>query len=160
MDKELIAQASENLNLSDIVLYESNFKRFADFHNQNALGQQNKVAIRAEIGEAIDGENNAVKFLRVFVDLGIRVNELSNRDDEPKLLYQIEATFRIDYEQKNNVSETALIEFAQFNAAHNIWPFWRQFVFSTTNQAHLPCPEIPLRKIQSSEITGGIVSGL
>lgn len=149
MDKELIAQASEKLNLLDIVLYESSFKRFADSHDQVQLGQQNKLAVRAEIGEAINSENNAVNFFRVFVDLGIRVNDLSNPDAEPQLLYQIEATFRIDYELKNNVAEKALTEFAHSNAVHNIWPFWRQFVFSTTNQAHLSCPEIPLTKTPS-----------
>ena len=149
MDKELIAQASENLNLSDIVLYGSSFKQFADSHDYVKLGQQNKLAVRAEIGEAVNSENSPVNFFRVFVDLGIRVNDLSNQDAEPQLLYQIEATFKIDYELKSNVDEKALTEFAHFNAVHNIWPFWRQFVFSTTNQAHLPCPEIPLKKIQA-----------
>ena len=148
MDKKLIAQASEKLNLLDIVLYESSFKQFADSHDQVQLGQQNKLAVRAEIGEAVNSENSSLNFLRVFVDLGIRVNDLSKQNVEPKLLYQIEATFRIDYELKSNVDETVLTEFAHFNAVHNVWPFWRQFVFTTTNQAHLPCPEIPLRKIQ------------
>lgn len=146
MDKELIAQASENLKLLDIVLYESGFKQFANSHDQAQLGQQNKLAIRAEVGEAVNNKNSEVNFFRVFVDLGIRVNDISNPDAEPQLLYQIEATFRIDYELTKNVDETALTEFAHCNTVNNIWPFWRQFVFSTTNQAHLPCPEIPLTK--------------
>lgn len=146
MDKELIAQTSENLKLLDIVLYESGFKQFANSHDQAQLGQQNKLAIRAEVGEAVNNKNSDVNFFRVFVDLGIRVNDISNPDAEPQLLYQIEATFRIDYELTKNVDETALTQFAHFNAVNNIWPFWRQFVFSTTNQAHLPCPEIPLTK--------------
>ena len=148
MDKELIAQASENLNLSDIVLYESSFKQFADSHDDVKLGQQNKLAVRAEIREAINSGNNSFDFFRVLIDLGIRVNDLSNQDTEPRLLYQIEATYRVDYELKSKVDEKALTEFAHFNTVHNIWPFWRQFVFSTTNQAHLPCPEIPLKKTQ------------
>lgn len=146
MDKELITQASGNLKLLDIVLYESSFKQFANSHDQVQLGQQNKLAVRAEIGEAVNNQNNAVNFFRVFVDLGIRVNDLSNPDADSQLLYQIEATFKIDYELINNVNEEALTQFAHFNAVSNIWPFWRQFVFSTINQAHLPCPEIPLTK--------------
>ena len=146
MDKELIAQASENLKLLDIVLYESGFKQFVGSHDQVQLGQQNKLAVRAELGEAVNHQNNAINFFRVFVDLGIRVNDISNPEAEPQLLYQIEATFRIDYERTNNVDEKALTEFAHCNAVSNIWPFWRQFVFSTTNQAHLPCPDIPLTK--------------
>ncbi len=146
MDKQLIEQTSENLKLLNIVLYESNLKQFSDSHDQVQLGQQNKLAVRAEIGEAINNKNSHINFFRVFVDLGIRVNDLSNADDEPQLLYQIEATFKIDYELKNNIDEKTLTEFAHSNAVHNIWPFWRQFVFSTINQAHLPCPEVPLIK--------------
>lgn len=146
MDKELIAQASESLKLLDIILFESSFRQFANSHAQVQLGQQNKLAIRAEIGEAVNSNNNAVNFFRAYVDLGIRVNDLSNPDAEPQLLYQIEATFRIDYELTNNVDEKTLTEFAHVNSVNNIWPFWRQFVFSTINQAHLPCPEIPLTK--------------
>ncbi len=145
MNKELIAQAIDGLNLSDIVLYESSFKRSVDIHSQVRLGQQNKLAIKAEMGEVIDNENNTVNFFRVFVELGIRVNNILSQDDDLELLYQIEATFKIDYELKNAVNEQALKEFAQFNAVHNVWPFWRLFVFSTANQAHLPCPDIPLK---------------
>jgi hypothetical protein len=149
MDKKLIAQASEKIELLDIILYESNFKRFAEFHNQLTLGQQNKLSVKAETGEAIYNENNSINIFRVFVELGLRINDLSNQEAKPELLYQVEATFRVDYELKSDVNEEALKEFAPFNAVHNVWPFWRQFVFSTTNQAHLPCPEIPLRKPQS-----------
>lgn len=146
MDKEFIAQASASLKLLDIVLFESSFKQFANSHAQVQLGQQNKLAIRAEVGEAVNNQNSAVNFFRVYVDLGIRVNDLSNPDSELQLLYQIEATFRIDYEITNNVDEKTLTEFAHVSSVNNIWPFWRQFVFSTINQAHLPCPEIPLTK--------------
>lgn len=149
MDRELIQQASEHLELLDIVLFESNFKQFAECHNQLTLGQQNKLSVRAETGEAIDNENSPINIFRVFVELGLRINDLSNQEAKPELLYQVEATFRVDYELKSDISEEALKEFAHFNAVHNVWPFWRQFVFSTTNQAHLPCPEIPLRKSQS-----------
>jgi len=148
MDRELIQQACEYLKLLDIVLFESDFKRFAESHNQLKLGQQNKLSVRAETGEAIDNDNSSINIFRVFVELGVRVNDLSNQEAKPELLYQIEATFRVDYELKDDVSEESLKEFAHFNAVHNVWPFWRQFVFSTTNQAHLPCPEIPLRKPQ------------
>lgn len=148
MDKQLITQATDNLNLLDIVLYKSSFERFADIHEKVQLGQQNKLAVKADISEAIDDENNTLHLLSVFVDLGIRVSDLSNKEAESKLLYQIEATFKVDYQIVNQLDENALIEFSRFNAVHTVWSFWRQFVFSTLNQAHLPCPEIPLRKIQ------------
>ena len=147
MDKQLITQAIDNINLLDIVLYKSSFERFADIYDESQLGQQNKLAVKADISEAIDDKNNTIHLLSVFIDLGIRVSDISQ--EEPKLMYQIEATFKVDYQLLNNVDETALIEFSRFNAVHTVWTFWRQFVFSTVNQAHLPCPDIPLRKVQA-----------
>jgi len=147
MDKQLIAQNSDMLKLLNVVLYESSLKQFVDIHDHVQLGQQNKLAIRAEIGEAFNSKNSSIDFFRVFVDLGIRVNDLSATGAEPQLLYQIEATFKIDYELINSADEKTLTEFAHVNAVHTIWPFWRQFVFSTAHQAHLPCPEIPLTKM-------------
>lgn len=47
MDKQLITQAIDNLNFSDIFLYKSNFERFADIYDESQLGQQNKLAVRA-----------------------------------------------------------------------------------------------------------------
>jgi hypothetical protein len=148
MDKQLITQAIDNLNLLDIVLYKSSFERFADIYDESQLGQQNKLAVKADTVKAIDNKNNTIDLLSVFVDLGIRVSDVS-QNTEPKLIYQIEATFKVDYQLLNNVDETALIEFSRFNAVHTVWSFWRQFVFSTANQAHLPCPDIPLRTVQA-----------
>lgn len=42
-------------------------------------------------------------------------------------------------------------EFASFNSVHNAWPFWRQHVFQTINNAHLPSLDIPLMKGQILE---------
>lgn len=66
------------------------------------------------------------------------------RGAEPSPLFQIEAVFQLDYELTGALGQAALDEFARFNAVHNVWPFWRQFVFSMANQAGLPCPEVPL----------------
>jgi len=54
----------------------------------------------------------------------------------------------VDYvESHREVDQKALEELARYNAIHNAWPFWRQFVFSAANQAGLPCPEVPLRTV-------------
>ncbi|HBA67176.1 MAG TPA: hypothetical protein DCZ48_13550 [Methylococcaceae bacterium] len=83
---------------------------------------------------------------RVFVDLGVRVVNLDVADGaEPSPLFQIEACYQVDYELTAPIEQAALDEFTHFNAVHNIWPFWRQYVFSMANQAGLPCPEIPLK---------------
>lgn len=144
MDKSLIAKASKHLRLGSINLYESNLKRFEALPETCELGQQIKLSVKAN---KIDMFNlsQPISVLRVMVDLGIRiVNVTGPAKDEPIPLFQIEATFQVDYELTDSVEQAALDEFARFNAVHNVWPFWRQYVFSMANQAGLPCPEVPL----------------
>lgn len=144
MDKALIAQAAEALRLRAIVVYESSLKRFGEIPEQPELGILNKLAVRGEKATGIEA-GRELTILRVHVDLGVRVVTPVQPGGEQTPLFQIEADFLVDYELTAEVADEALQEFARYNAVHNAWPFWRQFVFSTANQAGLPCPEIPLR---------------
>jgi hypothetical protein len=144
MDKTLIAQASKNLMLRSINLYEGNLKRFEPLPDSGELGQQTKLGVKTETLGVLNSNEQSPIF-RALVDLGVRVVNLAVQPEaEPVPLYQIEAIFQIDYEMTASVEQTALEEFARYNAVHNAWPFWRQYVFSMANQAGLPCPEIPL----------------
>jgi len=144
MDKILIAQAAQYLKLKNITLFECNLKRFQEFSEQKKLGQQTKKIVRDTIGEVTD-EDRHFQLFRVFIELGVRFIEFPVQDEQPaNPLFQIEAVFQVDYELTDEVDQAALHEFANYNAVHNAWPFWRQFVFSTAHQAGLPCPEIPL----------------
>jgi hypothetical protein len=144
MDKVLIAQAAPHLKLRSILLFECNLKRFGEIGEQKELGQQSKLSVRGEVGEASDVDR-AFPLFRVFIELGVRIVEPAAEGQEAPPLFQIEAVFQVDYELTGEVEQDALQEFARFNAVHNVWPFWRQFVFSTANQSGLPCPDVPLR---------------
>jgi len=144
MDKTLTAQAAQHLKLRSIVLFECSLQRLKELSQQKTLGQQNKRGVRAMTGEASEGDRHFHLF-RVLVELGVRAVELPEQDEQDVTpLFQIEAIFQINYELTSEVDQTALHEFANYNAVHNAWPFWRQFVFTTANQAGLPCPEVPL----------------
>ena len=144
MDKSLIFEASKSLRLKTINLYESNLKRFRDLVNSEELGQQTKLSIESEVLNISDLEPQNQTF-RIYVDLGVRiVSTINNNELDPEPIFQIEAKFQLDYELTGSVEKTALKEFAKYNAVHNVWPFWRQYIFSTANQAGLPCPEVPL----------------
>jgi len=145
MDKTLIAEASKNLKLRSINLYEGSLKRFERLPESGEFGQQTKLGIKPQI-IGVFNSNEQSPIFRVLVDLGVRVVEIlaERPKEEAEPLYQIEAAFEIDYEMIDSIEQAALEEFAKYNAVHNVWPFWRQYVFSMTNQAGLPCPEVPL----------------
>jgi hypothetical protein len=157
MDKSLIVEASKHLRLKTINLFEGNLKRFRELVNIEELGQQTKLSVNSETLTNSDSEQQNQIF-RVYVDLGVRIVSITNEiEAEPTPIFHIEAMYQVDYELTGIVKQTALEEFANYNAVHNVWPFWRQYVFSTANQGGLPCPEVPLNtSLQSIETANQI----
>ncbi len=144
MDKKLISDAANKLKLKSINLFEGNLKRFNALPEEGELGQQTKLGVRTEKIQASQ-DSQPFEVLRVFADLGVRVVcAPSEPENTPEPLFQIEAVYQVDYELIDSIEQSEIDEFAQYNTVHNIWPFWRQYVFNMANQAGLPCPEIPL----------------
>ncbi|MBK1720977.1 hypothetical protein CKO23_01765 [Thiocystis violacea] len=81
--------------------------------------------------------------LHVLISLGERVVDNAPEDD-PQIYFGVEADYLVVYDMLREVSEEALKAFADFNAVHNVWPFWRQHVFDLIGQARLTPLQIPL----------------
>jgi len=144
MDKDLICEASKKLRLTSINLFEGHLKRINTLPEKGELGQQLKLRVKPETLQASSSEPTH-EILRVFVELGVRVVLASQiSGEEPSPLFQIEAVYQIDYVINGSIEKSAIDELAKYNAVHNVWPFWRQYVFNLASQSGLPCPEIPL----------------
>jgi preprotein translocase subunit SecB len=84
-----------------------------------------------------------LRLLQVRVSLGTRVVQ-QVEEGEPRALFVIEADYLVEYEMTDDVPDDALKAFAEFNAIHNVWPFWRQHVFGVVDRGRLPRLEVPL----------------
>jgi len=147
MDKELIGEAINSLELIDIHLYSASISRFEEISSDNypeEMGQQNKISIKAEFLEK-EGDSDGSALIHAKVKFGLRFIE-ENEESEIKMLAEIEACFIAKYQQLQKVSEEAINEFMQFNVVYNVWPFWREHAFRSAAQAKLPIPMIPLFK--------------
>jgi hypothetical protein len=98
-----------------------------------------------------EADKKKFNLLRVYVSLGSRAVSSEVQKKTPTVFYSVEATFRVDYLVKGELSKAEVREFTEFNSAHNVWPFWRQHVFTTAKVAELPHIDVPLmRGIASS----------
>lgn len=142
-DKSLCQEAAKSLKLHDITLFESRFERGDISDAEGTI--QTKKAVRYT--KTINGiiKEKELPSLQILVSLGIRiVDKDSAPEKEPELLFMIEADYLVEYQIINEITDEAAKAFAHFNGVHNVWPFWRQHVFSVTQQARLPHIEIPL----------------
>lgn len=149
MDKELIKQAIEALELIDIYVYSSSVNRHHDIFSDSypeKMEQQDKLGVK---GYCIESDSSENKIIRAKVKLGSRFIERKTNeidDDEINVLAEIEANFIAEYSVHGEISEESLSEFMKFNVVHNVWPFWREFAFRNASEAKLPRPIIPLMR--------------
>ena len=86
----------------------------------------------------------ALPIVQFYVGRGLRLIRPAGKDGvgedaEPPIFLEIEAQYLVGYQITNPAaSEEALIAFAQFNAVHNVWPFWCQHIFDLRQRGGLP----------------------
>lgn len=143
--QELIVQATKGLKLRDIVLNRSEFSRpHADSgHGSAEAYQQGKRIVRYSASETLNADGPPLRLLQVRIELGTRIVREPD-SAEPQVLIVIEADYIAEYDVSGDVSDDAIKAFAEFNAVHNVWPFWRQHVFDIVDRARLPRIEVPL----------------
>lgn len=145
MNKNLVQSAYNKCSLLDIYLHESSLKRAKDFNLMVKIEnfkQQSMQAVKADLLANKYKDNNTSFILRCYVDFGIRFV----KDNSAEILAEIEATFCATYQCTEDLKDDELEEFVRFNVVHNVWPFWRSYVFKTASESKLPQPTIPLMK--------------
>jgi hypothetical protein len=142
-NSQLIAHATKNLKLRDIVLDACKFDR-PDVLPEDLTGvnlvQEHMRGGEFLVGEAYDAEG-LPRTLRVKVTLGVRI---ATEDESPKVFVVVEASYVVIYDITGDLDGEHLKAFAEYNVFHNVWPFWRQHVFDIVSRGKLPQIEIPL----------------
>jgi len=152
MDKKLIANTASCMRLLDIYQYSASIKRYVDLQADEMpenMYQQGRQSFKAEL-LTTESKTKTPDLMKVLVSLGERFvlqtadDTDKENNDKTKPLAHFEAEFVALYEVKEELEEPALEQFIKFNVLHNVWPFWREFVFRNADSMHLPKPDIPL----------------
>lgn len=142
--ESLIHKTVNSLRLSDIILYEARFGRAEQPSSGNMTQgfQQHKRGVKYTVVEPDGGES--ARQLHILVMLGTRVTAGTEDEPDPPILFFIEADFVVIYDIVGELEDDGMKAFAELNAVHNAWPFWRQHVFDIVQRARLPQLDIPL----------------
>jgi len=140
---ELCRIAASALKLKDITLYGSKFER-GKYDGTEGMQEEKKGTHFNK--STIETDDNEQELLEVLVLLGIRVvsPETDEESENPLFAFLIEAEYIVEYEIIDDLPEDAIKAFAEFNAVHNAWPFWRQHVYDIVQKAGLPKLDVPL----------------
>jgi preprotein translocase subunit SecB len=90
--------------------------------------------------------------LEVFPHFMLVVKRHEGSPEE--MFVRIEARFALTYSigSQDNLSETNYEAFGQRNGVYNAWPYWREFVQSTTVRMGLPPLTLPVYRVGISKL--------
>lgn len=142
-DQNLLRQAADALRIKDVALYGSRFNQERPLPGKGIEVEQQQMEAW-HYNKTTSGEQD---WLQVLYTFGVRLAEPT--DDESgetgDIYYTVEAEFVAHYQiVDGDLSEDAIKVFAEHNAKHNLWPFWREYVFATCQRARISPPEVGL----------------
>lgn len=132
---DLAAPVSERVEVMEILLAESMTKRGAVRDRLPA-----KLAMSVNVETQVDKEEKVVSVRPRFV-VSAKYEEA---DDEE--LVRIEAQFVLRYRVPSfeSLKKANIDAFGELNGLYNAWPYWREFVQSTTVRMGLPPLTVPV----------------
>jgi len=132
---DLAASVSERVEIMEILLVESVMKRGAV-----GDGLPAKLALGVNVETQVDKDAKIVCVQPRFV-----VSAKYDEADDHELL-RIEAQFALRYRVPSlaGLKKSNIEAFGELNGLYNAWPYWREFVQSTTVRMGLPPLTIPV----------------
>lgn len=143
--EDKVIAATQSLRLRDIQLFESTFDRPEQIFDAEhpAARQEHMRGVQYVLGDMQLEDGELRKIVQFLVHLGTRV-VADAEGSEPLVYFRIEAKFLVEYEMTGSLDEDKIKAFADYNAVHNAWPFWRQHVYDIVQRSRLPHLDVPL----------------
>ena len=146
IDIATVRRAGNKLELRDLALHSCSLTRDKSLDpNLYPLSVRAKSDVQVAVDQLLftDEEDNEIPILRAFVKFKLAAYSREDRSSANQL-FNISAEFRVDYFVRKKLTDREIKAFGDYNAVHNVWPFWRQHVQQTVDQACLPRVTIPL----------------
>lgn len=142
-DQGRLRQAAGALRIKDVALYGSRFHQERPLPRKSVEVEQQQM----EAWHYNTTQSGKKDWLQVLFTFGVRLAKPTDEQtgESGDIYYTIEAEFVAQYQiVDGGLSEDTIKLFAEHNAKHNIWPFWREYVFATCQRARISPPEIGL----------------
>lgn len=161
---ELLNQAQKGLALTDVYVRECStslddrFLPFAGLNDEWEVQTRIQTAFHrvAEAVPVIEADGQApssATFVEYKVVAGARFVHpslsVSDVDGPVCAAGEIVVVFAVVYRASDTLPNSALGEFGRRNAPFHVWPYWREYLHSTTGRMRLPPAVLPMFKFSS-----------
>ncbi|WP_415904577.1 hypothetical protein ACMXYW_14960 [Neptuniibacter sp. QD48_55] len=143
MNKDLIKEATELLNVGLITIKEGFFKtenEFSSIPEEQHILQGYSSTINCEEFDSPEGG-----FAYIFT-YAVAIRAIPEEDSDTAIM-EIKAKFEVAYTSSIKVSPDAIVEFGNYNVGYHVWPYWREFVQSSCSRLGISPIEVPFYKV-------------
>lgn len=163
MDESLIKKAADVLDIRAVFMNQSSIRVKDGFFPQFSENSELRLTPQYRAGPighysvvSVSQDDDSFKAIVFFFAAGVRLvdsrklNAQDNRlEDEADAVYaEITATFGVQYrfEEILNANDLgdAFKEFGRFNVGYHAWPYWREYVQSTSARIGIPPIPVPM----------------
>jgi hypothetical protein len=154
-----LEQAKRKFAIQDVFLCDANVwssrklalgSEIREPHVQFKMADENECNVTE-----VDGPNSTRIFaVQYFVGTSVRLLQGGVPEKEPsedQLVATVSATFVVRYMSDTQPNQDMIQAFND-HAVHHVWPYWREYVESTTARLRVPTVVIPLRHAQMAPI--------
>ncbi|AHF01835.1 Preprotein translocase subunit SecB [Thiomicrospira aerophila AL3] len=141
---DALQKAKDALQITDVYVRDMTAHCYGDFEPKYYPNLETLDIASKHFVEKVDVvELDAKKFMRVFINLGVRWVDPTANSEELGLKAQIEAVFVVEYFMAEELKKESIDAFALQNASYHVWPYWRELLMNQAARMHLPRVALP-----------------
>ncbi|MGE4502566.1 MAG: preprotein translocase subunit SecB [Thiomicrospira sp.] len=141
---DALQKAKDTLQITDVYVRDMTAHCYGDFEPKYYPNLETLDIASKHFVEKVDVvELDAKKFMRVFINLGVRWVDPTANSEELGLKAQIEAVFVVEYFMTEELVKESIDAFALSNASYHVWPYWRELLMNQAARMHLPRIALP-----------------
>lgn len=141
---DALQKAKDALQITDVYVRDMTAHCYGDFEPKYYPNLETLDIASKHFVEKVDVvELDAKKFMRVFINLGVRWVDPTANSEELGLKAQIETVFVVEYFMTEELKKESIDAFALQNASYHVWPYWRELLMNQAARMHLPRIALP-----------------
>lgn len=146
-----LRRLQQSLILQDVYVRTANATILGEFdpkdHSDLSFSIQLRFAVESSQHKPNRDDETLPGLVRYFIDTGLRFVPEDASESDPAPIAEITAVFVVDYEARDPSAVTPVsLETFHQNAMHHVWPFWREFIHTSSGRLRLPSVILPIKQ--------------
>lgn len=143
----VLQRLQHSLVLQDVYIRHADAKIIGTFDPKTSDASDFNIQLRVAV-ESAEHHSDRQDLVRYTIGTGLRfIHKSADESADQAVVAEIVAAFIVEYKARDAsaVNKDALKVFEE-NAIHHAWPYWREFIHTSSGRLRLPAVILPMRQ--------------